>query len=70
MAKNDAPAEKTSRLKQIRSAYQLTKKSDPWIGLLLAETKPAERAGHTGTGSDRLECGILQDPHFRWLAPG
>jgi hypothetical protein len=36
MAKNDAPAEKTSRLKQIRSAYQLTKKSDPRIGLLLA----------------------------------
>jgi hypothetical protein len=36
MAKNDAPAEKTSRLKQIRSAYQLTKKSDPRIGLILA----------------------------------
>ncbi|HEY0470333.1 MAG TPA: DUF4191 domain-containing protein [Kribbella sp.] len=36
MAKNDAPAEKTSRLKQIRSAYQLTKKSDPRIGLVLA----------------------------------
>jgi hypothetical protein len=36
MAKNDAPAEKTSRLQQIRSAYQLTKKSDPRIGLLLA----------------------------------
>jgi hypothetical protein len=37
MAKNDAPAEKkTGRLKQIRSAYQLTKKSDPKIGLVLA----------------------------------
>jgi len=36
MAKNDEPAEKTSRLKQIRSAYQLTKKSDPRIGLILA----------------------------------
>jgi hypothetical protein len=36
MAKNDAPAEKTSRLKQIRSAYQLTKKSDPKVGLVLA----------------------------------
>jgi hypothetical protein len=36
MAKNDEPTEKTSRLKQIRSAYQLTKKSDPRIGLLLA----------------------------------
>jgi hypothetical protein len=36
MAKNDAPEEKTSRLKQIRSAYQLTKKSDPRIGLVLA----------------------------------
>jgi hypothetical protein len=36
MAKNDAPAEKTSRLKQIRSAYQLTRKSDPLVGLVLA----------------------------------
>jgi hypothetical protein len=36
MAKKDEPTEKTSRLKQIRSAYQLTKKSDPRIGLLLA----------------------------------
>jgi Domain of unknown function (DUF4191) len=36
MAKNDAPAEKTSRLKQILSAYQLTKKSDPKVGLVLA----------------------------------
>jgi hypothetical protein len=36
MAKNDAPAEKTSRLKQIGSAYQLTKKSDPRVGLVLA----------------------------------
>lgn len=36
MAKNDAPEEKTSRLQQIRSAYQLTKKSDPRIGLILA----------------------------------
>ena len=36
MAKNDAPEEKTSRLKQIRSAYKLTKKSDPTVGLVLA----------------------------------
>jgi hypothetical protein len=36
MAKNDETTEKTSRLKQIRSAYQLTKKSDPRIGLVLA----------------------------------
>jgi hypothetical protein len=36
MAKNDAPEEKTSRLKQIRSAYQLTKKSEPLVGLVLA----------------------------------
>ncbi|MFI5731245.1 DUF4191 domain-containing protein [Kribbella sp. NPDC051587] len=36
MAKNDAPEEKTSRLQQIRSAYQLTKKSDPTVGLVLA----------------------------------
>src|SRR3954470_2079682 len=36
MAKNDAPEEKTSRLKQIVSAYQLTKKSDPRVGLVLA----------------------------------
>ena len=37
MAKNDAPAEKkTGRLKQIVSAYKLTKKSDPKVGLVLA----------------------------------
>ncbi|MEU8225245.1 DUF4191 domain-containing protein [Kribbella sp. NPDC048915] len=36
MAKNDAPEAKTSRLKQIRSAYQLTKKSEPLVGLVLA----------------------------------
>ncbi|HEY3558102.1 MAG TPA: DUF4191 domain-containing protein [Kribbella sp.] len=36
MAKNDAPEEKTSRLKQIASAYQLTRKSDPTVGLVLA----------------------------------
>ncbi|TCC23645.1 DUF4191 domain-containing protein [Kribbella speibonae] len=36
MAKNDAPEEKTSRLKQIRSAYQLTRKSEPLVGLVLA----------------------------------
>jgi hypothetical protein len=36
MAKNDAPAEKTSRLKQILSAYRMTKKSDPKVGLVLA----------------------------------
>ncbi|MFI5693062.1 DUF4191 domain-containing protein [Kribbella sp. NPDC051586] len=36
MAKNDAPEEKTSRLKQIVSAYKLTKKSDPTVGLVLA----------------------------------
>ncbi|WUJ68582.1 DUF4191 domain-containing protein [Kribbella soli] len=36
MAKNDAPEEKTSRLKQIVSAYKLTQKSDPTVGLVLA----------------------------------
>jgi hypothetical protein len=36
MAKNDAPEEKTNRLKQIVSAYQLTRKSDPTVGLVLA----------------------------------
>lgn len=36
MAKNDEPEEKTSRLKQIVSAYKLTKKSDPTVGLVLA----------------------------------
>lgn len=36
MAKNDAPEEKTSRLKQIVSAYKLTRKSDPTVGLVLA----------------------------------
>jgi hypothetical protein len=36
MAKNDEPEEKTSRLKQIVSAYKLTRKSDPTVGLVLA----------------------------------
>ncbi|GAA3089479.1 hypothetical protein JOF29_007926 [Kribbella aluminosa] len=36
MAKNDAPEEKTSRLKQILQAYQMTRKSDPKVGLVLA----------------------------------
>jgi hypothetical protein len=36
MAKNDEPEEKTSRLKQIVSAYKLTQKSDPTVGLVLA----------------------------------
>jgi hypothetical protein len=36
MAKNDAPEEKTSRLKQIVSAYKLTQKSEPLVGLVLA----------------------------------
>ncbi|WP_410788044.1 DUF4191 domain-containing protein [Kribbella sp. C-35] len=36
MAKNDAPEEKTSRLKQIVSAYKLTRKSEPLVGLVLA----------------------------------
>ncbi|MFF0271326.1 DUF4191 domain-containing protein [Kribbella sp. NPDC004536] len=36
MAKNDAPAEKTGRLKQILQAYQMTRKSDPKVGLVLA----------------------------------
>lgn len=63
MAKNDAPAEKTGRLKQIRSAYQLTKKSDPRIGLLLA-------AIFLGVTAVFVLIGVLVGPLFVWVPLG
>jgi hypothetical protein len=63
MAKNDVPAEKTSRLKQIRSAYQLTKKSDPRIGLLLA-------AIFLGVVAVFVALGILVGPLLIWIPLG
>jgi hypothetical protein len=63
MAKNDAPAEKTSRLKQIRSAYQLTKKSDPRIGLILAGIFLAVTAVF-------VVIGLLVGPLYMWIPVG
>ena len=63
MAKNDEPAEKTGRLKQIRSAYQLTKKSDPRIGLLLA-------AIFLGVTAIFVLAGILVGPLLVWIPLG
>ncbi|HEU4946645.1 MAG TPA: DUF4191 domain-containing protein [Kribbella sp.] len=63
MAKNDAPTEKTSRLAQIRSAYQLTKKSDPRIGLLLAGIFLAVAAVF-------VVIGLLVGPAFLWIPVG
>lgn len=63
MAKNDAPAEKTSRLKQIRSAYQLTKKSDPRIGLILAGIFLAITAVF-------VVIGLLVGPLYMWIPVG
>lgn len=63
MAKNDAPAEKTGRLKQIRSAYQLTKKSDPRIGLLLA-------AIFLGVTAVFVVIGVLVGPLYVWVPLG
>jgi hypothetical protein len=63
MAKNDAPAEKTGRLKQIRSAYKLTKKSDPRIGLLLAAIFLAVAAVF-------VVIGLLVRPWYLWIPLG
>jgi hypothetical protein len=63
MAKNDEPTEKTSRLKQIRSAYQLTKKSDPRIGLLLAGI-------FLGVAAIFVVVGLLVGPLMIWIPLG
>lgn len=63
MAKKDAPAEKTSRLKQIRSAYQLTKKSDPRVGLVLAGI-------FLGVVAVFVALALLVGPLFVWLPMG
>src|SRR4030088_2016653 len=63
MAKKDEPTEKTSRLKQIRSAYQLTKKSDPRIGLLLAGI-------FLGVVAIFVVVGLLVGPTLIWIPLG
>jgi hypothetical protein len=63
MAKNDAPEEKTSRLKQIVSAYQLTRKSDPTVGLVLAGIF----LGITAIG---VAGGLLVGPPLIWIPLG
>lgn len=63
MAKNDETTEKTSRLKQIRSAYQLTKKSDPRIGLVLAGI-------FLGVVAIFVVVGLLRGPLLIWIPLG
>jgi hypothetical protein len=63
MAKNDDAPEKQGRLKQIRSAYRLTKKSDPRIGLLLAGIFLAVAAVF-------VVLGLLVGPWYVWLPIG
>ncbi|NIK60699.1 DUF4191 domain-containing protein [Kribbella shirazensis] len=63
MAKNDAPAEKTSRLKQIRSAYKLTRKSDPTVGLVLAGI-------FLGIVALAVAGGLLVGPLLVWIPLG
>lgn len=64
MAKKDAaPEKKQGRLKQIRSAYQLTKKSDPKIGLILAGIFIAVLAVFVAVG-------LLVGPWFVWIGLG
>ncbi|WP_328995282.1 DUF4191 domain-containing protein [Kribbella sp. NBC_01245] len=64
MAKKDAASEKKQgRLKQIRSAYQLTKKSDPKIGLILAGIFIAVVAVFVAVG-------LLVGPWFVWIGLG
>jgi hypothetical protein len=63
MAKNDAPAEKTGRLKQIRSAYQLTRKSDPTVGLVLAGI-------FLGIVAVSVAGGFLLGPLLVWIPLG
>jgi hypothetical protein len=63
MAKNDAPEEKTSRLKQIVSAYRLTKKSDPTVGLVLAGI-------FLGIVALAVVGGLLVGPLLVWIPLG
>ncbi len=64
MAKNDAPAEKkTGRLKQILQAYQLTKKSEPKIGLVLAGM-------FLGIVAVFVLLGFLVGPKLIWIPLG
>jgi hypothetical protein len=63
MAKNDDAPAKQSRLKQIRSAYQLTKKSDPRIGLLLSAIFLAVAAVF-------VVLGLFVGPWYVWLPLG
>jgi hypothetical protein len=63
MAKNDETTEKTSRLKQIRSAYQMTKRSDPKIGLLLAGI-------FLGVVAIFVVIGLLVGPPVIWIPLG
>jgi hypothetical protein len=64
MAKNDAPAEKkTGRLKQIASAYKLTKKSDPTVGWVLAGI-------FLGIVAVFVALAILVGPLLVWLPLG
>jgi len=64
MAKNDAPEEKkTGRLKQIASAYKLTKKSDPKIGLVLAGI-------FLGIVAVFVVVGLLVGPLLVWIPLG
>ncbi|MEU4197613.1 DUF4191 domain-containing protein [Kribbella sp. NPDC026611] len=63
MAKNDAPEEKTSRLKQIVSAYKLTRKSDPTVGLVLAGI-------FLGVAAVGVAGGLLVGPLLIWIPLG
>jgi hypothetical protein len=63
MAKNDAPAEKTSRLKQILQAYQMTRKSDPKVGLVLAGI-------FLGVVALAVVGGLLVGPLLVWIPLG
>jgi Domain of unknown function (DUF4191) len=64
MAKKDSGTEKKQgRLKQIRSAYQMTKKSDPRIGLLLA-------AIFFGIAAVFVALGFLLGPLLIWIPLG
>lgn len=54
---------KQGRLKQIRSAYKLTKKSDPRIGLLLA-------AIFLGVAAVFVALGLLLGPALIWIPLG
>jgi hypothetical protein len=63
MAKNDDAPEKQGRLKQIRSAYRITKEADPRIGLLLA-------AIFLGVLAVFVAVAVLVGPLVVWLPIG